>query len=166
MAAELTQNYGLSQWAATDSFVRTEFNQDNAKIDAALKDLEDTKAEQSALNSLSAAVSGKASQTDLEDLSDTVDLKCRIKAGTYVGNGGSRTVDVGFPIKAVLVEYRTGERQGNAAWGGLAVAGSTVRAGSSTLLSISGSTFTAYEVGEFTGQLCMNGQTYHYIAFG
>ena len=43
MASNYTGNYGLCQWEATDSFVRTEFNQDNARIDAALKDLEDTK---------------------------------------------------------------------------------------------------------------------------
>ena len=37
MASNYTENYGLCQWEATDNFVRTEFNQDNARIDAALK---------------------------------------------------------------------------------------------------------------------------------
>ena len=69
MASNYTGNYGLCQWEATDSFVRTEFNQDNARIDAALKDLEDTKAEQAALSSLSATVSGKASQSSVNSLS-------------------------------------------------------------------------------------------------
>ena len=32
-----TQNYHLSQWEATDQVLRSDFNQDNAKIDAALK---------------------------------------------------------------------------------------------------------------------------------
>ena len=36
MATNYTENYGLCQWEAGDSFVRTEFNQDNQKIDAAL----------------------------------------------------------------------------------------------------------------------------------
>ena len=31
-----TQNYGLHQWEAGDNFLRTDFNEDNAKIDAAL----------------------------------------------------------------------------------------------------------------------------------
>ena len=31
-----TQNYQLNQWAAEDSFLRADFNEDNAKIDAAL----------------------------------------------------------------------------------------------------------------------------------
>ncbi len=36
MASNYTENYGLCQWEPGDNFVRTEFNQDNAKIDAAL----------------------------------------------------------------------------------------------------------------------------------
>ena len=36
MASNYTTNYGLCQWEPGDNFVRTEFNQDNAKIDAAL----------------------------------------------------------------------------------------------------------------------------------
>ena len=40
MASNYTENYGLCQWEAGDSFVRTEFNQDNQKIDAALKAVE------------------------------------------------------------------------------------------------------------------------------
>lgn len=36
MASNQTPNYGLNQWAATDRVIRTEFNADNEKIDAAL----------------------------------------------------------------------------------------------------------------------------------
>lgn len=39
MAANYTANYNLCQWEATDQVQRTDFNQDNAKIDAALGDL-------------------------------------------------------------------------------------------------------------------------------
>ena len=39
MASSYTENYGLCQWEPGDSFVRTEFNQDNARIDAALAGL-------------------------------------------------------------------------------------------------------------------------------
>ena len=35
MAAK-TANYQLNQWEASDDFLRTDFNEDNAKIDAAL----------------------------------------------------------------------------------------------------------------------------------
>ena len=41
MASNYTENYGLCQWEPGDNFVRTEFNQDNARIDAALGRVED-----------------------------------------------------------------------------------------------------------------------------
>ena len=37
MASGYTTNYGLCQWQGADAFLREEFNQDNEKIDAALK---------------------------------------------------------------------------------------------------------------------------------
>ncbi len=36
MSSKQTTNYGLNQWAATDNFLREEFNRDNARIDGAL----------------------------------------------------------------------------------------------------------------------------------
>ena len=204
MASNYTENYGLCQWEAGDSFVRTEFNQDNAKIDAALKDLEDTKAEQAALEGLSAtvagkaeqaaldslsaavggnadqtaldslttAVAGKAEQAALENLSDTVELKCRMKTGTYTGNGtdyrDSQTIDVGFPIQAVLVENRAGNRSqavNAATLGGLALKGTSLY-NDETLVSISGSSFTVYVGGQYKGNLNREGTTYLYVAWG
>ena len=44
MANSYTANYGLCQWEAGDQFIRSEFNQDNAKIDATLKRVADTAA--------------------------------------------------------------------------------------------------------------------------
>ena len=41
MASNYTANYGLCQWAPENAFLREEFNQDNEKIDAALKAAED-----------------------------------------------------------------------------------------------------------------------------
>ncbi len=37
MSTNHTPNYQLSQWEPSDQFVRTDFNEDNAKIDSALK---------------------------------------------------------------------------------------------------------------------------------
>ena len=42
MASNYTEHIGLCQWEATDQVLRTEFNQDNAKVDAALDTLEQT----------------------------------------------------------------------------------------------------------------------------
>lgn len=39
MASNYTENYGLCQWEATDQVLRTEFNADNAKIDAMLGEI-------------------------------------------------------------------------------------------------------------------------------
>ncbi|NCB62680.1 MAG: hypothetical protein EOM52_03555 [Clostridia bacterium] len=40
MASNQTEHYGLNQWSAEDSFLRTEFNEDNRKADAAIKHCE------------------------------------------------------------------------------------------------------------------------------
>ena len=51
MSTNHTTNYNLNQWLATDQVLRTEFNADNSKIDAALKNLSNQdKALEEALN--------------------------------------------------------------------------------------------------------------------
>ena len=68
MATNHTTNYELSQWLPTDSVLRADFNEDNAKVDAALKSLSDQvvqKANQSAVDTLITAVNQKADQDDL-----------------------------------------------------------------------------------------------------
>ena len=55
MASNYTSNYGLCQWEPSDKVLRSEFNGDNAKLDAAIKAVDsrvDDKASNSALNSL------------------------------------------------------------------------------------------------------------------
>ena len=39
MATNHTEKYELNQWLPTDPVIRTDFNEDNAKIEAALADL-------------------------------------------------------------------------------------------------------------------------------
>ena len=41
MASNHTTNFELCQWQADDQVKRTDFNEDNAKIDSALKGLSD-----------------------------------------------------------------------------------------------------------------------------
>ena len=63
MASNYTTNYNLCQWQTSDKVLRTEFNADNAKIDAAIAAVAaqvSGKASSSALSSLSATVSGQA----------------------------------------------------------------------------------------------------------
>ena len=60
MANGYTANYGLCQWQPGDKFLREEFNQDNAKLDAALKASEEkaAAAAQSAQQTADRALSG------------------------------------------------------------------------------------------------------------
>lgn len=45
MASGYTPYYGLCQWQPEDKFMRTEFNQDNAKVEGALRQLQSGKCE-------------------------------------------------------------------------------------------------------------------------
>ena len=91
-----TTNYNLCQFEETDRVRRTDFNEDNAKIDAAVKAVgrrvdgrEASKADTTAL----AAVEGKIS---------------RIVTGTYAGTGGSSGVRrISLPGRPKLVLIRT-----------------------------------------------------------
>ena len=116
MASNHTANYQLSQWQADDQVKRTDFNGDNAKIDAALNDLSDglaaareEKADQSALDALAAEVAKKATTAALEALSNTLASMPRLVTGTYTGNGAeSRLISLGFQPKALLVMTERG----------------------------------------------------------
>ncbi len=90
-----TNNYNLCQWEETDRVQRTDFNEDNAKVDAAVKavdrrvdGLEGSKANVSALNALVSRV------TALE--------QPRFYIGSYVGNGAD-TRTVSLPWSPVLL---------------------------------------------------------------
>ena len=71
MASNYTSNYGLCQWEATDQVLRTEFNEDNAKVDAALQELLE---KNTALNSAITAVTAAAGN-------------CQMELFTYTGTG-------------------------------------------------------------------------------
>ena len=125
-----TTHYQLKQWETTDRILMSDFNADNAKLDAALKAQSDAiaakaaqstvnsltqtvsaKANQSDLTALTQTVSGKASQADLNSLTQTVDGladqvglrgNCQIYYTTYTGDGqGSKTLT--FPGKPLQV---------------------------------------------------------------
>lgn len=49
MASNYTEKYGLCQWEATDHVLRSDFNEDNAKIEAAFTAMEENKADYSVL---------------------------------------------------------------------------------------------------------------------
>lgn len=80
-----TTNYQLCQWEGSDRILMTDFNGDNAKIDAALK------ANADAAASAAAAAAARGN--------------CQIWADTYTGNGkagSNNPCSVAFPQKPVL----------------------------------------------------------------
>lgn len=91
MASNQTSNYGLNQWEAADQVLRTEFNADNSKIDAALKGLADQDTElEETLASQAASIAAKGN--------------CQIYATSYTGNGSaSRSHSFPQTPQAVLV---------------------------------------------------------------
>lgn len=150
MASNYTENYGLCQWEATDQVLRTEFNEDNAKIDAALSQ----KTEQSAFEAAVATIP-------------------KIKIGSYGGDGTNlREIPVGFTPKAVFVSTTWGEvydKSTNTYWGGLAVQGEscyTTNDYAYLVLVEGGFRLTQYVYNGHTMNVNKAGITYNYVAFG
>ena len=85
MASNQTTNYGLNQWEATDQVLRTDFNADNAKIDAALKGLADKDTE------LGEALTSQATELSKRG-------NCQLYYTSYVGTGTGKT-QLTFPAK-------------------------------------------------------------------
>ena len=86
--ATYTENYQLHQWVPEDDFLRTDFNEDFAKIDAAL---------------------GEAlTDDDLTDIRVDLLMKCRLYYGTFAGDGtASRVINLGVAPNAVVITNST-----------------------------------------------------------
>ena len=91
--ANYTPNYGLHQWEPGDNFLRTDFNEDFAKLDAAIKQVADTKADK------------KSTEAAVLALQTAVSQKLEIVTGTYTGNGGTLNINLGFRPKIVIIPY-------------------------------------------------------------
>ena len=174
MSTNHTTNYNLCQWLATDQVKRTDFNEDNAKIDTALKSLSDQvgqKASQSAVDTLTTAVSQKAEQSALTAAVSTIP---KVAVGIYTGNdNGSRSFSVGFTPKAVYVCTASGLSYTTNAegyvYGGLAVTGGPVQHKGYAAVEITSGGFTVYQrdLGDYSGIYCNNsGMQYRYLAVG
>ena len=104
MASNYTSNYGLCQWEANDKVLRSEFNGDNAKIDAAISAVDsrvDGKASTSALNSLKNTVNSLS--TTITGQGNTLGKKgnCQVAVTSYTGNGQDTRTHT-FPKKPVM----------------------------------------------------------------
>ena len=137
--ATYTSHYQLHQWVPGDNFLRTDFNTDFQKIDAAIKGVE---------TAANTALALKADKTELTQACGALDeAKCETLTGSYTGNGANtRTIDLGCAPRAVFV----GEF--------LAVPGMT----SNYLLSLTASGFQVRDsLGTSTNS---SGETYYYLA--
>ena len=99
MSTNHTTNYNLNQWEATEKVLRTEFNADNAKIDAALK------ANADAVDSLETQlVSGLAGKGN-----------CQLWTTSYVGddqvtyNSNNRITFPKLPVLVIIQGTNGGE---------------------------------------------------------
>ena len=112
MASNHTEHFSLNQWLPDDQVKRTDFNENNAKIDAALNDLSGglaEKADQAALDALAAEVAKKATTAALETVSKKLAAMPCLVTGTYTGDGtDSRLISLGFQPKALLVMIEEG----------------------------------------------------------
>lgn len=150
MASNQTSNYGLSQWEATDKVLREEFNQDNAKIDAALA--QEKAAREEAVAAVAATVT-------------------KIVWGSYTGNGAaSKTISLGFTPQAVLLAAESGYFSfENGYYGGLALLDRPVTAWSEngTALKIVEGGFTVFFGTTSINTIATNtnGRKFYYLAF-
>ena len=125
MASNYTTNYNLCQWQPTDQVQRTDFNADNLKIDTVLA----SKAEATALSSLTQTVNQKASQSALDAAIAAIP---KVAYSTYTGDGTrNRKISLPFTPKAVFVNPVNGctfdDKEGYQYCGGLAVQGSPLK---------------------------------------
>lgn len=88
MASNYTENYGLCQWEATDAVLRTDFNEDNQKIDTALK------TQAGNISDLTAQMANKANTGSVNSLAEEINqnLEAAVSRITTLENKHSSDV--------------------------------------------------------------------------
>ena len=162
MSTNYTQNYSLCQWEPQDKVLRTDFNADNAKLDAALTELRE---ELGAVRALAeTAYTTRFPQ---------------VLAGSYTGDGKEmQHINLGFRPKAVFVLRTVPEISYRASYtthlyGGLAVEGSLAGSDPKRWNNFAAVmvTSTGFRVGQhderqgsYSPNVNMQGVIYNYIA--
>ena len=176
MASNHTEHFSLNQWLPDDQVKRTDFNEDNAKIDAALNDLSGglaEKAGQAALDALAAEVAKKATTAALETVSKKLAAMPCLVTGTYTGDGtDSRLISLGFQPKALLVMREEGysaRPYTDDYYGGLALPGKPVclqtSYGTDYILTIESKGFRVYYNRDRYILSNQKDTNYHYLAW-
>lgn len=178
MASHQTEHYQLSQWEAADQVLRTEFNENNVKIDEALAGLAaglGGKADQTSLDTLAGQMTQKADVSALKQVEVTIP---KLVTGSYTGDGGEGeehpctldfTDSLGRPPMLVVI------RQENGGYTGLILVRGMVESnnhftnsylsGSSNTVQWSGNQVTWYAKSS-EGQMNDYQTQYRYFAIG
>lgn len=90
MPSNRTPNYDLCQWEAEDQVKRTDFNEDNEKIDAALGEHDSALASQADTLTAQAARMNKLGN-------------CQVYTTSFTGNGSTSGMTLYFPHRPMLV---------------------------------------------------------------
>ena len=190
MASNYTEHYDLCQWEATDQVQRTDFNADNAKVDAALKALSDQvvqKANQSAVNTVISAVNQKADAATVSSLTSLLNSEiaqrqegdgalqsalalkgnCQIYYTSYVGDGTwgeDNPCVMTFPHKPIRVAI-TEESGSNAiALRGADTAYRRATGASSFSIAWGEHSFSWWHRSGEESQMNKSGETYYFMA--
>ena len=147
MASNYTTSYGLCQWEPEDDFLRTEFNADNAKIDAALGTIPK-------VESGSYTGDGTYGADSPCSLTFSFQPKLVLISPSDISDRG----EIFFPMTAVY-----GAEQACSCWSGYSYRGDYC------VLSWAGNALTWYSAGQSgqaASQYNVSGKTYHYLAIG
>ncbi len=115
MPSNYTEHYQLNQWEAEDAVRRVDFNADNAKIDAALKAVDqrlDGKADASVVDGLSQTVAGHAGTLSSHAGSISHLGNCQVYNGSYTGDGGAAKslTFPGYPVFVLIQDAGYGNQ--------------------------------------------------------
>lgn len=84
MASNHTQHYGLCQWEATDAVLRADFNEDNAKLEAALN------SQAGSISTLSAQMGTKANTGTVNSLSTQLSQEIQNRQNAVTAEASAR----------------------------------------------------------------------------
>ena len=114
-----TTTYKLPQWEKSDRIVMEDFNDQAAKLEAALTAHTTaiaTKADQAAVSSLQTQVSQKADKSVTDALQTQVNGKSTFRCGAYYGNNAAgRQIEIGLSAQFAMV-FCTGGSGSDSEW--------------------------------------------------
>ncbi|MCI8478392.1 MAG: hypothetical protein HFE97_08595 [Oscillospiraceae bacterium] len=157
---QYTPYYKLHQWDPYDKHKRKEFNQDLAKVDAAIQTVKASG--DAALQALRATVNANAAAAQ-----QAVEGRCQMVAGTFVGDGTQgRLIVLPFTPAVVIVELTYGIRSPDdlTLYGGIALPGHALFSHSKVAMTVVEGGFQVNQGVDNKIYLNMYGRTYYYLA--